>query len=335
MDYKEFCEHIKDEIKGFLPEQYASYDTQLHTVSKPNVGEQVGLTFVPPISGTPAPVIYLEPYYDAYLNRGMSVGRLMTQIADTAAKGIERGRSGAGGILGLVPDMADWEKVKDKVTVRVIGVSRNTELLKDVPCRLFGDIALIYQVSVKAPDDTLMTVRITNNLMEQYGISEPQLYDTAMENSQRLQKVTCRPMGEVIGDLLGPMDDPIIDEAPAKLYVLSNESLQFGAAALFYPGVIEKIGKSIPEGFYILPSSIHEVLILPKNQGEKAMLENMVQEINETQVAPDEVLSDFVSEYDARTRTMEWGRNPNLTLPEQLKDKTPERTPMLPKDVIL
>ena len=259
----------------------------------------------------------------------------MTQIADTAVKGIERGRSGAGGILGLVPDMADWEKVKDKVTIRVIGVSRNTELLKDVPCRLFGDIALIYQVSVKAPDDTLMTVRITNNLMEQYGISEPQLYDTAMENSQRLQKVTCRPMGEVIGDLLGPMDDPIIDEAPAKLYVLSNESLQFGAAALFYPGVIEKIGKNIPEGFYILPSSIHEVLILPKNQGEKAMLENMVQEINETQVAPDEVLSDFVSEYDARTRTMEWGRDPNLTLPEQLKDKTPERTPMLPKDVIL
>ena len=98
--------------------------------------------------------------------------------------------------------MADWEKVKDKVTVRVIGVSRNTELLKEIPCRLFGDIALIYQVSVKAPDDTLMTVRITNNLMEQYGISEPQLYDTAMENSQRLQKVTCRPMGEVIGDLL-------------------------------------------------------------------------------------------------------------------------------------
>ena len=110
MDYKEFCEHIKDEIKGFLPEQYASYDTQLHTVSKPNVGEQVGLTFVPPVSGTPAPVIYLEPYYDAYLNRGMSVGRLITQIADTAVKGIERGRSAAGGMLGLVPDMADWEK---------------------------------------------------------------------------------------------------------------------------------------------------------------------------------------------------------------------------------
>ena len=116
MDYKEFCEHIKDEIKGFLPEQYASYDTQLHTVSKPNVGEQVGLTFVPPISGTPAPVIYLEPYYDAYLNRGMSVGRLMTQIADTAVKGIERGRSGAGGILGLVPDMADVKRLRDKIS---------------------------------------------------------------------------------------------------------------------------------------------------------------------------------------------------------------------------
>ena len=142
-------------------------------------------------------------------------------------------------------------------------------------------------------------------------------------------------MGEVIGDLLGMEDDPLMDEAPAKLYVLSNESLQFGAAALFYPGVIEKISKSIPEGFYILPSSIHEVLILPKNQGEKAMLENMVQEINETQVAPDEVLSDFVSEYDSQTRTMEWGRDPNLTLPEQLKEKIPERTPEPAKDVVL
>ncbi len=335
MDYKEFCEHVKDEIKGVLPEQYESYEVQLHTVSKPNVGLQVGLTFVFPVSGTPAPVIYLEPYYDAYLNRGMSVGHLMNQIADLAVKGIEKGRNASDGMLGLVPDMTSWEKVKDKVTVRVIGVSRNTELLKDVPCRLYGDIALIYQVSVRVEDDTLMTVRITNNMMEQYGISEPQLYDTAMENSQRLQKVTCRPMGEVIGDLLGMEDDPLMDEAPAKLYVLSNESLQFGAAALFYPGVIEKISKSIPEGFYILPSSIHEVLILPKNQGEKAMLENMVQEINETQVAPDEVLSDFVSEYDSQTRTMEWGRDPNLTLPEQLKEKIPERTPEPAKDVVL
>ncbi len=335
MDYKEFCEHVKDEIKGVLPEQYESYEVQLHTVSKPNVGLQVGLTFVSPVSGTPAPVIYLEPYYDAYLNRGMTVGHLMNQIADLAVKGIEKGRNASDGMLGLVPDMTSWEKVKDKVTVRVIGVSRNTELLKNVPCRLYGDIALIYQVSVRVEDDTLMTVRITNNMMEQYGISEPQLYDTAMENSQRLQKVTCRPMGEVIGDLLGMEDDPLMDEAPAKLYVLSNESLQFGAAALFYPGVIEKISKSIPEGFYILPSSIHEVLILPKNQGEKAMLENMVQEINETQVAPDEVLSDFVSEYDSQTRTMEWGRDPNLTLPEQLKEKMPERTPEPAKDVVL
>ena len=138
-------------------------------------------------------------------------------------------------------------------------------------------------------------------------------------------------MGEVIGDLMGITDDPIVDEAPAKLYVLSNETLQFGAAALFYPGVIEKIGKNIPEGFYILPSSIHEVLILPKNQGEKAMLETMVQEINATQVAPDEVLSDFVSEYDPRTRTMEWGKDPNLTLPEKLQEKPPK----LPSEVIL
>ena len=329
MDYREFCKHVENEVKGFLPVKFSDYKTALHVVSKPNVGELVGLTFIPPISGFPTPVIYLEPYFDAYM-KGMNMGRIMVQIGTTAAEGIEKGREKMSEMIDVVPDMTDWSRVKDLVTVRVIGVSRNTELLQSVPCRIHGDIALIYQVSMTAPDNTLMTVRITNELMNHYGITEPQLYDTAMENSQRLQKVTCRPMGEVIGDLMGLSDDPIVDEAPAKLYVLSNETLQFGAAALFYPGVIEKIGKNIPEGFYILPSSIHEVLILPKNQGEKAMLETMVQEINATQVAPDEVLSDFVSEYDPRTRTMEWGKDPNLTLPEKLQEKPTK----LPSDVI-
>jgi len=330
MDYKKFCEHVKNEIKGFLPSKYADYHAELHVVSKPNIGERIGLTFVPPISGFPAPVVYLEPYFDAYM-KGMNMGRIMVQIGTTAAEGIEKGREKLSEMMDVIPDMTDWNRVKDLVTVRVIGVSRNTELLQDIPCRLHGDIALIYQVSMTAPDNTLMTVRITNDLMDRYGITEPQLYDAAMENSQRMQKVTCRPMGEVIGDLMGLADDPIVDEAPAKLYVLSTESLQFGAAALFYPGVIEKLGKNIPEGFYILPSSIHEVLILPKNQGEKAMLETMVQEINATQVAPDEVLSDFVSEYDPRTRTMDWGKDPNLSLPEKLQEKPPK----LPSDVIL
>ena len=331
MDYREFCEHIKNEIKHFLPEQFTDYDVTLHTVSKPNVGERVGLTLVPSVKGTPAPVIYLEPYYDAYLNKGMSTEKLMAKIAITAAKGLEEGKSFIPGFFDVVPDMTDWSKVKDQITVRAIGVSRNIEFLQHIPCRIYGDIALIYQVSVNAPDSTMMTARITDELMNHYGITEPQLYDTAMENSQRLEKVTCRAMGEVIGDMLGIGDDPLMEEAPAKLYVLSTESLQFGAAALFYPGVIEKIGKRIPEGFYVLPSSIHEVLILPKNQGEKAMLETMVQEINATQVAPDEVLSDFVSEYDPRTRTMEWGRDPNLSLPEKLQEKEPS----MPKEVML
>ena len=257
MDYKGFCEHVKNEVKGFLPVKYADYSTELHIVSKPNVGDQVGLTFVPPINGFPAPVIYLEPFFDAYM-KGMNMGRIMTQIGTTAAEGIEKGREKLSEMMDVVPDMTDWNRVKDLVTVRVIGVSRNTDLLQTVPCRIHGDIALIYQVSMTAPDKTMMTVRITNDLMDRYGITEPQLYDAAMENSQRLQKVTCRPMGKVIGDLIGIADDPIVDETPARLYVLSNESLQFGASALFYPGVIEKIGKAIPEGFYILPSSIHE-----------------------------------------------------------------------------
>ncbi len=323
MDYTEFCEHVKNEIKDFLPVQFAEYGTALHLISKPNIGEQIGLTFVPPTNGVPTPVIYLEPYFEAYMNKGMNMGRIMTQIAATVAEGIEQVKEHFPEMTNMIPDMTDWNRVKDLVTVRAIGVSRNTELLQSVPCRIHGDIALIYQVSVTVPDNTLMSVRITDDMMNHYGITEAQLYDAAMENSQRMQKVTCRPMGEMISDMLGIGDEPLLEESPASLYVLTTEPVQYGAAALFYPGVIEKIGKSIPEGFFILPSSIHEVLILPKNQADKDMLEAMVQQINVTTVAPDEVLSDFVSEYDPMTRTMDWGKDPNLTLPEKLQEKIP------------
>ena len=84
MDYKEFCKYVKDGIKEMMPDEYASYGVALHSVSKPNVGDQVGLTFMPPVKGTPAPVVYLEPYYDAYLNKGMDVGRIMERIAAKA-----------------------------------------------------------------------------------------------------------------------------------------------------------------------------------------------------------------------------------------------------------
>ena len=68
---------------------------------------------------------------------------------------------------------------------------------------------------------------------------------------------------------------------------------------MFYPHVLEMIGEILKEDFYILPSSIHEMIILPKSREiAKEELDAMIQDINHTQVDTEEVLSDHAYLYE-------------------------------------
>lgn len=89
-----------------------------------------------------------------------------------------------------------------------------------------------------------------------------------------------------------------IPEDDADIYFLSTKSMKYGAKAILYPNVVEKIADKFHGDFYILPSSIHELLIYEGGKGaNNEYLVNMVREINSTQVAPEEQLSDNVYHY--------------------------------------
>ena len=84
------------------------------------------------------------------------------------------------------------------------------------------------------------------------------------------------------------------------MYVLTNVGKYNGAAAILDEKLMEQISEKFQEGFYIIPSSIHETLIVPKSQPLTiTYLENMVSEINATEVSPEEMLSNHIYEYDA------------------------------------
>lgn len=103
-------------------------------------------------------------------------------------------------------------------------------------------------------------------------------------------------------DLLMEMNQDITDFADTPLYVLTNESRLFGAAAIVDKKVLESFAKEHGSGFYIIPSSIHEVLLFLSedlNVGER--LAEMVHEVNSTEVSPEEVLSDHVYYFDRKT----------------------------------
>lgn len=114
------------------------------------------------------------------------------------------------------------------------------------------------------------------------------------------------------------------------LLVLTTQSMVHGAAAVFIPNVMEQISKKMPEGFFILPSSIHEVMVLPKTLGASIeALDDMVSSINEMQVDPEDQLSDFAHVYDPDKKILLCPGAPELN-----KEKTPEKEQELDPNII-
>ena len=112
------------------------------------------------------------------------------------------------------------------------------------------------------------------------------------------------------------------------LLVLTTQSMVHGAAAIFIPDVMEQISKKMPEGFFILPSSIHEVMVLPKTLGASTeSLDEMVSSINEMQVDPEDQLSDFAHVYDPDRKILLCPGAPELNREMQKTQEEPELDP--------
>ena len=156
---------------------------------------------------------------------------------------------------------------------------------------------------------------ITDNLMDGYGITLEELHDQALQNMDTLQPHSLKGMNETVAEMIAVdiareqnvgMDEAkemamqMMPDIPDTMYVLTNDTKVNGAAAILNDDIRQEIAENVGD-FYMLPSSIHETLIIPKDAGmEFKELEQMVQEVNQTQVAPGERLSDHVYEYDAK-----------------------------------
>lgn len=159
------------------------------------------------------------------------------------------------------------------------------------------------------------TITITDNLMDGYGITLEELHDQALQNMDTLQPHSFKGMNETVAEMIAVdiareqnvgMDEAkemamqMMPDIPDTMYVLTNDTKVNGVAAILNDDIRQEIAEKVGD-FYMLPSSIYETLIIPKDAGmEFKELEQMVQEVNQTQVAPGERLSDHVYEYDAK-----------------------------------
>ncbi len=237
-----------------------------------------------------APTIYLNAFYDMYLN-GMDMEDVIHCIMDTYKK-------------GEIKDSIDmeffcnFEKVKDRIAYRLINAERNKELLEQIPHILFMDLAICFYYAFYQEELGEGMILIHNSHMEMWGTNHKELMKLAEDNTGRMLPPSIVSMKNLLREMFEESVDP-------GMYVLTNEKKCQGAAALLYPHVLEDAAERLGGSFYILPSSIHEVILLKENGRENPIgLKEMIREANDTQVATEEVLSDYPYYYDAEKKKL-------------------------------
>lgn len=294
--YEDFLFSVKQEAMAYLGEDY---QIELKHVLKNNGVILDGL-LIRKYNQSVSPSIYLNQYYEQY-NEGRDFLEILEEILGTYEASQEESIQ-----IGLNLKY-EFEQMKSIITYRLINYEKNKHLLKKIPHLRFFDLAVTFHCIIRNDEDGIGTVRITEEHQQNWEVSVDELFKLASENTRRLFPAVIRPMEDIVFDLMGQNhleEEFEFHPHNSNMYVLTNAKGINGATSLLYQGVLEEFARKLDCDFYILPSSIHEVILVPQVKNEtmdfmnaRQRLEEMVREINETQVAVEEVLSDTVYEY--------------------------------------
>lgn len=289
MEFKEFSKNVAGQIKAFLPERFADAEVELKVVTKNNNLKLTGLT-IKAVDSKIAPTIYLERFYEEYM-AGKDIKIILQNIADfrvetEAPEGLD------------VDQLTEFERIKDKIVPRIISRSLNTELLKNRPHRVVEDLAVTYYVILDRGDDGTAGVGVTDQIMKSWGVSLEDIDRVAVDNLQVYEKSEMKSLTEVLSGVSGQDFTDLLPEE-CGIYVLSNEHRLYGAAALLDKKMMAQICEKFEGGFFMIPSSVHEWIVLPKTIGlfDAQSLASMIREVNTTQVALEDRLSDHAYIY--------------------------------------
>lgn len=286
MNYQQFVMALKTKVADILGE---SATVTIHTALKNNGYERVGLTISEKHINL-SPTIYLEEYFK-YFEDDDSID----DIADSILHVYREVRFDHS---WQVHTISNFEIIKEKIVYKLIHAPQNEVLLKTLPSLPYLDFAVVFYILFEVDDNGTATIPVTEDLLRLWNTSLKKLFHIAMKNTPKLLPPVFKPMRIVVEELLGhPYDEDLQDDD--IMFVLTNPLRSLGAACILYDNVLLHIGNFLKENYYVLPSSIHEVIIIPESQAPgKETLNDMIAEINETQVAIEDVLSNHVYYYD-------------------------------------
>ncbi len=284
---EKFYNEVKDEVSKIFNEQGENLDVQIQKVVKANNVIYHGLTIKGNTNITP--VIYLEQFCchdDSCLS-----------VQECAKKVIEIYMSNHLEKDFDINSITDYEKVKDKIIVCLYNTEANAKSLLDMPHKNYEDLSIYYRIDIPMNDDSTGSVILTNKLMSAWNKNVEEIDRIAWDNMKRINPPTFMSMNTVISEMIGAEEMLEITEE-SQMYVFSCKNKQNGAVYMLDTQELMNICDILNDDLCILPSSRHEVIILPARFANKnddyTHLKEIVREVNETQLEKEDFLSNNI-----------------------------------------
>lgn len=289
---KEFTKELKETVNKLIG---ANYRAEVHSIEKVNIGTLQALVILGNDSNI-SPSFYIEELYKSYLQGKATIEEMAKDIVESYCHNI---------ILSIKENRPeiyfnDREWVQERLFLQLINNSKNKKLLKDSIHMDFKELSLVLYIMATDDENGIGKVRVTKAMLDHFKWAEKDILSYALENTVRLFPYEEIPMYELLSKITGCTDIPGINivKGEPEIMILTNNKGVFGATTVFYPGVLKELADRHNTSLFLLPSSIHEFIVLEDDGIYDAKeLEKMVQEVNVSAVSPEDVLSDNIYYY--------------------------------------
>lgn len=317
MDYQKFYKQLIEDLQKKLGEEY---QVKITDIQKNNGVFLEGIMITNERSQV-SPNIYLEYFYDRY-QEGETLEEIVEEILHMYHETMTRSPL-------QMEQLAQLQKHENNIFFRLTNYKMNKKFLEKVPHIRYLEFAITFHCLLEKQEYGIQSFCINETIRQEWGICIEQLYHLALKNTPYLFPPKIQSMEKMMHKIIedskkgasytekNPCDEEyevslenmmldIEDSDEAFMYVLSNNLGIHGATALLYPSVLDTFAKKSGKNLYLLPSSVHEwIIVAQQEEFSKEMLRDMVYDVNSTQVARDEILSNQVYFYNRDTKQIE------------------------------
>lgn len=316
-DYNEFLEKLEQLLIEFMEQQQNMDISHVHYLRNNGVvredlqviapGSQVGRVLDP------------RPLFARHL-AGTEIEQLAREVVELCFDDAPEE------IIKVWQSIKDYDKIKDRIFIRLINMEENSTLLSLCPYVKVLDLAVTFRIEIRNTDEGLMSMTVDHTMLSHWGICKDLLYSDALANTQKRFPGQIIPIHRMIDEEFmeclktakteqerSEMEEAVLQwrtlraEATKDLetdymFAVTNEQKINGASAILYTGFIRRFSARIASDLYLLPSSIHEMMIVPvKHWEDPGQLRAIVKEVNDSVVKAEERLGEHIYRYTYET----------------------------------